>query len=510
MANHICEKDINTGIEKLKISGSDGNGSQITTPEDKQSIKQIFYESICEKSMKHIVCFIESESVNVNTVFNEQFVSMQYHTWTPLHIACKKGNVELVEWLLNREADPKIEDKKGETPLHVACKHGHDKCVRTLLNANEFLKDKQNKQGLTPLCKALYRLETAFKENNYYKTIELLINAGCNVNLSPVTNMTPLHLVAKRWSSKAVVEKLIAAGAQVNIVTTDSSPLMSALCRQRVDSETVLALIKAGADVNYKNPSGKAVLHVAVAKSEDICVGHLLLAGADPNIKDADGNSPLWIAVSENNVRITPLLLGHGGDVNFANKEYNMSLLCKATFNRNKTITKMLLDSHADVDMMTSLGASALHYAVDNGNEDIIRLLLERNCYLGNYSLFKNLYDPQNALQIALSNGDADIVKLLLRYGFQVRMMSRESVLDIVRDDEELVEWLTYFLSTPQSLLHLARVKLRLVCGTDLIRVLEALVQGHHIPERLADIILMKDCEKSAGEEYDLDYCDWE
>jgi len=496
---NLDESGLISDIEGLTLTNE--NVIKSDSLETGKNIKQMFYESICENDC---LSFIKAKAIDVNVVFSEPFVSMQYLSWTPLHVACKKGKVKLVEGLLALGADQRIQDKKGETALHVACKYGSHGCVELLLNHDmDNLKDMQNKQGLTPLCKALYRLETAFRGDSYYRTIDLLIEAGCDVNLCPaVTNMTPLHLVAERWGSRVVVEKLIAAGADVNKVTVDSSPLMSALCRTRVDSGTVEALIAAGADVNYRNRSGKYVLHVAVAKSEDVCVEYLLSAGADPNLLDSDGCSPLWIAVSENNIKITPMLLKAGGDVNFTSKEYNVSLLCKAAIIGNKKITQLLLNHNAEVDTMTTLGATALHYAIDRGNFDIVTMLLERNCDLTNYSLFSDMFNAQNALQIALKKGDRKVIKLLLKMGFPIHMIGREVLIESVKEDESLLAWMTVFLFEPPSLAQLARVSVREMCGPSLIKVMETLIEDCCIPRALADAILMKDVLADEHVEY--------
>jgi ankyrin repeat protein len=353
----------------------------------------------------------------------------------------------------------------------------------------------QNNQGITPLMKAVYRSDTSFRENSYMKTIDSLIMAGCDVNLSPPSNMTPLHVVAGKWRSTDLVKKLIHHGADVNINTEKSSPLMTALCRQKVNTDTVIALIDSGADVNYKNDYHKSVLHVAVAKSEDICVKNLLSAGALVNVLDLDGNSPLWIAVSDNNATITEMLLKHGGDVNFTNRDYNMSLLCKAACDINNKLFRLLLDHDADVDIATKLGAPPLHYAVDNGDIEKVKLLLAKNCDLHEYSAYKDLYNPMNALQIAFTQNDEQMVKLLMRAGFPVDelQIKLRYLPKRMRENEELIEWIYNFFYSSKSLQHICRLRLRNAYGRNIVHVVKTLVEENIIPQRVADTILLKD-----------------
>lgn len=481
----------NTGTDSEDDTGSN-NEMVIVHGIGCKPLEETFYDTVRKRNVDNIVSLVQQNPVDINVAFEGAYVSAEYRSLTALHIACKKGHSALVSKLLEIGANPKVVDKKGETPLHIVCKHGHYACVEILVNFDSRLTNIQNKQGLTPLCKALYRLETPFKEKYYYKTIDLLIQAGCDVNLSPLTNMTPLHLVTQKWCNSTVVSKLIKAGADVNAETIDSSPLMSALCRQRVDKQTVTLLINAGANVNYKNRNGKSVLHVAVSKSEDFCVKQLLDAGADPNVLDSDGNSPLWIAVSENNITITPLLLAHGGDVNFTNKNH-MSLLCRAVYNRNKKIARLLLENDIDVDLRTTLGEAAIHYAVLNGDLELITMLLRKNCRLDTILLIPNVWEEQTAFDIATGSKNHSIIKLLLRAGFPYNFINMYNLESDLKDDKEMMDWVLDFIHTPQTLMHLCRVNIRQCYGTDIQRIVNALLENREIPMSLARSILLED-----------------
>ncbi|XP_053399234.1 serine/threonine-protein phosphatase 6 regulatory ankyrin repeat subunit B-like [Mercenaria mercenaria] len=497
----VKSKDFDSvGMEDLKLE-YDGKTieNHFTTEESMENVMQKFYESLKEKeSVETLTSFVANSSVDVNHAFTEQFIELPYKGWTALHFVCKRDGHALVKCLLDLGADAKIENKKGESPLHIACKHGHYRCVEILLQHDNSLKDKQNNQGLTPLMKAVYRSDTSFKENNYGKAIDALILAGCDVNLSPPSNMSPLHVVAGKWHSTGLVKKLIKSGADVNANTEKSSPLMTALCRQKVNTETVIVLIDSGADVNYKNKYEKSLLHVAVAKSEDRCVEHLLRAGALVNVVDSDGNSPLWIAVSDNNATIAPMLLDYGGDVNFTNRDYNMSLLCKAACDINNNLFTLLLERGANVDVTTKLGAPPLHYAVDNGSTQKVKLLLSKNCALDDYSAYKDLYNPMNALQIAFTCNNDEMIKLLLRAGFPVEehQVRLKRLPKNVRENEELVEWIYDFFYSPKTLKHLCRLHLRRVYGTDILKIVESLVKQNFIPQRVADAMLLQDLLK--------------
>jgi ankyrin repeat protein len=63
--------------------------------------------------------------------------------FTPLHIACKYGNIKVVRLLLQKEANANVQGKNGLTPLHVATHYNHVNVALLLMN-----------KGASPHCTA--------------------------------------------------------------------------------------------------------------------------------------------------------------------------------------------------------------------------------------------------------------------------------------------------------------------------------------------------------------------
>lgn len=58
-----------------------------------------------------------------NFVYNEQDLNSKDREGnTVLHYVTKFGNIEFMEWVLNRGADPNIPNKNLNTPMHIAFK----------------------------------------------------------------------------------------------------------------------------------------------------------------------------------------------------------------------------------------------------------------------------------------------------------------------------------------------------------------------------------------------------
>ena len=77
---------------------------------------------------------------------------------TPLHVACHKGHVDIVRYVVSEQGCSTVcQNKNGDTPLHVACYKGHVDIVRYLVSEQGCSTACQNKDGNIPLhmaCRA--------------------------------------------------------------------------------------------------------------------------------------------------------------------------------------------------------------------------------------------------------------------------------------------------------------------------------------------------------------------
>lgn len=93
----------------------------------------------CKGGQKEVVTMLINAGVNVN--------KGDHNGVTPLHIACMKGYEAIVQVFLNSVANVKLMDKDGMTPLDVARKHGHQDIATLLMNAG----DNENKITTLPM-----------------------------------------------------------------------------------------------------------------------------------------------------------------------------------------------------------------------------------------------------------------------------------------------------------------------------------------------------------------------
>jgi ankyrin repeat protein len=51
---------------------------------------------------------------------------------TPLHVTCSLGHTEIVQLLIEKEANVNVKDGDGNTPLQVASQYGYEEIIKLL------------------------------------------------------------------------------------------------------------------------------------------------------------------------------------------------------------------------------------------------------------------------------------------------------------------------------------------------------------------------------------------
>jgi ankyrin repeat protein len=221
------------------------------------------------------------------------------------------------------------------------------------------------------------------------------IDAGAGVNEAQADGTTPLHWAVYR-SDYELVEALLAHGAKVNAANQFGAwPLAEAV--KLADVRLVRLLLDAKADVEAMNEDGQTALMLAVRNGSLAVADLLVRAGADVNaVEKWRRQTPLMWAAARNAPDIVKFLIAKGAKVNvraMANDwpsqitsepraQYRptggLTALLYAARAGCKGCVEALVDGGADINLPTPDGVTALMLAIDNGNYDVARYLLER------------------------------------------------------------------------------------------------------------------------------------
>ena len=201
-------------------------------------------------------------------------------------------------------------------------------------------------------------------------------------------------------------------------------------------TEVVFALIKMAPHPNYldiQNNELYAPLHIAVLVNQPRMVRRLVVAGATTNIRDREGNTPLHLAAKRGfkecavallspistdelreaniNTGANPSNLHSVLDLTNYNGEHCVHL---ATFGQHYEFLWFLNLHRADINAMEGRsGKTALHYAVNMGDEKLVRLLALPGPSGAGAWINSRDWAGRTALQCAKINGDENIFRLL-------------------------------------------------------------------------------------------------
>jgi ankyrin repeat protein len=202
---------------------------------------------------------------------------------TPLMCALEWGNEEVVEWLLDKNADIHAVDDEGQTCLHHAAWRGEVRCVKMLLKAGAYI-DHKDKEGWTALFHA---------SRGQIDAIKYLLEKKSNPQITDNEGNTCLHIASKNYKLECV--ELLVEYLPVNCENLKKeTPLHLAAYKGMED--IVEYLLEKGAEIDAKDEKGWTALFHASYGGKEHVVKYLLQKKADSKITDKKGNTCLHIA----------------------------------------------------------------------------------------------------------------------------------------------------------------------------------------------------------------------
>ena len=121
-----------------------------------------------------------------------------YSGHTPFHLACREGHKVVAEQLLESVKEPshlvKEEDKEGATALHIVCQKDQHEIVEFLLEKEADISARKN-DGMTPIHVAA--------EYGCLEVMGVFLNRpDFNVNIGDMYHQTPLHFATAYGKTK--------------------------------------------------------------------------------------------------------------------------------------------------------------------------------------------------------------------------------------------------------------------------------------------------------------------
>ena len=354
---------------------------------------------------------------------------------TPLHEAVEQGNGEIVKILVAAGADVNAEGFMSRTPLSLAAEEGATEIMRILLRPGldaGTSADGEDKEAAPTPSIGSEALFTAIEKDDV-EMVRLLVETGADVNAAEgFGGNTPLHEAVEKGDVE-IVKILVAAGADVNAEGFMSRTPLS-LAAEKGATEIMQILLGPYADTPgggedkeaASTPSiGSEALYTAIEKGNVEMVRLLVEAGADVNAAEGfGGNTPLHEAVEQGDTEMVKILVAAGADVN-AEGSMSRTPLSLAAEKGATEIMQILLGPYADTPgggedkeaaSTPSIGSEALYTAIEKGNVEMVRLLVEAGADVNAAEGFGG----NTPLHEAVEQGDTEMVKILVAAGADV------------------------------------------------------------------------------------------
>ena len=302
---------------------------------------------------------------------------------TALHWACYQGNQKLVKLLLSKGADHNLQEKELRTPLHLSTFHDNIKVIQALLRCVKGKEiDTPDNNQMTALCWCVYydRVEST----------RLLLKHGASPASFDKDFRTVLH-----WTS------------------TNKDPTILKLLLEHVKDKDKQQL-------NFEDNKGQTLLHMAVGQSNISLVEYLVsLPETKLNSRDQLERTPLHWAAILKEVDMVRLLLHHKAEHSVGDKNGIRPLHYAVQSGSLETVEAMLNSNANIIDEPAGDQRTALMWASVKGNDQIMKLLLDKKCSDVN-AVDVN---EQSALHMCMQSGHLQSVKVLIDAGADVNMV---------------------------------------------------------------------------------------
>jgi ankyrin repeat protein len=353
---------------------------------------------------------------------------------TRLVDALKAGDTGAALALLQKRIDVNVAEPDGTTPLHWAVRLDDLNLINRLIRAGAHVKA-ANRYGVTPIQLACI--------NGSAAAVGRLLEAGESANATGPYGETALMVCARTGKPEAA-RVLIAHGAAVDAVESWRGQTALMWAAAQGHPEMMKVLIEAGADVDARS---------ALQKWER----QRTLEPRDKWLPEG-GLTPLLFAARQGCTECEKVLLDGHADINVVDPEQHTALIL-ALINGHYDAAALLIERGIDINMADESGRTALYAAVDDHTMpasnrpapretdnrltslDVIKLLLEKGAKVDAPLRAQVPYRTKldrggdgvlgigtTPLIRAGKGGDVAAIKLLLAHGASARAATRNGV----------------------------------------------------------------------------------
>ena len=285
---------------------------------------------------------------------------------------------------------------------------------------------------------------TSYSQSNYFNAIEKdnidlfkkELTRGSDVNFQRSSdNYSPLILASKLGKKDFVsllLEKKVNSELKAN---NGNTALLFAIDKSRF--EIVNLLIESGANIIISNNEGITPLILASSNGYNLeIVKTLVKKKVDLEMTDNNRNTALMTALRKNQLEIADFLIENGAKMSNKDISDQTSLMLSCYHNnsiipeRQKLHMKIIndiLSSGVSVNDPAKNGNTPLILVCQNGNLDILKLLVEHKANIADKSM-----DGASALGEAARYGNLEVIEFLLKNGADMNIKCQNQLTPLI------------------------------------------------------------------------------
>jgi ankyrin repeat protein len=347
-------------------------------------------------------------------------------SYPPLVMACLYGSPDVVKALLDGGADP---NKAAVTDISAGIQKMIDdekakgkKADKNMIKAWQGMVDKMKANPVTT-----YAMTNLVTNTNCLECMKMIADKGAKTDvintISGANLLSDFATSGRSKKARTEYNKVLAAALEKYGMTIPEWYKNPDESKMASPDEIVKFLVSKGVDINAKNSLKNTPLMDALVVIPSIVQPEVILAminnGSAVNIESVVYGKPLLIAAGNGQVDVMDALLAKGANINdefyvedmtTGQSLKGITLLMWAASNDQLDAVKFLISKGADLGgaahgrslnkktkCVTKVeGKNAMYYAIESGNIDIVKALLDTGHYWGKAFVTKEMKNEQN------------------------------------------------------------------------------------------------------------------